>query len=237
MKKEESLEKYLKMLISLRKELQKTSRISLLDFSIKNSVSKNLSTSLRNLGIIKQIKLGRYPNWIWTGGEPNERMAKKVLSNLAELNHKRFEHSNSDDKNYTYENIEKIRNTLLSWKNKTFSASEIAKASGVGIWYFYKFLYSGIVYKVCASTYAINKDMIGLDANFIQMESNRITRNKETSKFQLKNAKPKSIIEIKNDFEMPFYKTEYTLNENDCIDYLKSKGYRILKPIQEYKEI
>tara|TARA_R110000851_G_C12661210_1_gene521451 strand:+ start:74 stop:487 length:414 start_codon:yes stop_codon:yes gene_type:complete len=88
---EESIVKYYKVLKNLHLILTNTSRISMLEFSTRNNVTKNLSTVLQKGGIIELSKSGRSPEWKWTSIEPTREMAIKVHIELSKLNPPRKE--------------------------------------------------------------------------------------------------------------------------------------------------
>jgi len=92
---EENILKYFNVLKKLHFLLSNTNRISMFDFSVKNNVTKNLSTVLQKGGIIKMTKKGRYPEWEWNTIEPNREMAIKTLKELALLNPVRHPLSNT----------------------------------------------------------------------------------------------------------------------------------------------
>ena len=83
---EENIVKYFNTLKNLHLILQNTRKISMLDFSINNNVTKNLSTVLQKGGIIQLSKVGRSPEWKWTSIPPTREMAIKVLQELTKLN-------------------------------------------------------------------------------------------------------------------------------------------------------
>lgn len=95
---EENIVKYYNVLNDLHLILQNTSRISMLDFSVKNKITKNLSNVLQKGGVIKKIKAGRYPEWEWVSIKPTREMAIKVLQELAKFNPDRKEKSNHGGK-------------------------------------------------------------------------------------------------------------------------------------------
>lgn len=84
--KEQNIEKYLKVLQELKMILDHTPHLSMLKFSEKHNVTKNLSTVLQKGGIIKLTKKGRFPQWQWISIEPNKHMAAKTLQELSKLN-------------------------------------------------------------------------------------------------------------------------------------------------------
>ena len=84
--KDESIEKYLSVLQELKIILDNTNHLSMLKFSEKNGVTKNLSTVLQKGGVIKLISRGRHPKWEWITIQPNRHMAIKVLQELSKLN-------------------------------------------------------------------------------------------------------------------------------------------------------
>jgi hypothetical protein len=86
---QENILKYLNVLKVLHHLLSYSKRISMLDFSVRNKVTKNLSTVLSKGGIIKCIKSGRNSEWEWASIEPTREMAIKVLQELATLNPER----------------------------------------------------------------------------------------------------------------------------------------------------
>ena len=85
----ENILKYYAILKDLHKLLGYTKRISMLSFSAKNKVSKNLSTVLSQGKIIKCITKGRGSEWEWISIEPTREMAIKVLQELGKLNPER----------------------------------------------------------------------------------------------------------------------------------------------------
>ena len=83
---EKNILKYLQVLKDLKLILDNTPYLSMLNFSEKHKVTKNLSTVLQKGGIIKLTKKGRYSQWQWTSIEPNKQMAIKTLQELSKLN-------------------------------------------------------------------------------------------------------------------------------------------------------
>ncbi len=81
--------KYLAALLRLHTILCATNRVSMMKFSIDNSLSKNLSTVLSKGGVIKCIKKGKFSEWEWCTIPPNKHMAIKVLKEFAILNPER----------------------------------------------------------------------------------------------------------------------------------------------------
>jgi hypothetical protein len=83
---EENIVKYLNVLQELKIILDNTNHLSMLKFSEKHNVTKNLSTVLQKGGVIELISRGRFPKWKWTTIQPNKHMALKVLQELSKLN-------------------------------------------------------------------------------------------------------------------------------------------------------
>jgi Icc-related predicted phosphoesterase len=83
---EENILKYLKVLKDLKFILDNTPNLSMMNFSEKNNVTKNLSTVLQKGGVIKLTKKGRYCEWKWSTIEPTREMSIKTLQELAKLN-------------------------------------------------------------------------------------------------------------------------------------------------------
>jgi len=65
---------------------------------------------------------------------------------------------------------------------------------------------------------------------FIRMYAFNETPYSKTWTKKSKNEVAETVQEVKAD-------PTFILNEKDCIDFLKSKGYKIMKPIQEYIEL
>lgn len=83
---EQNIIKYLKVLKELKLVLDNTPNLSMLNFSTKHNVTKNLSTVLQKGGVIKLTKKGRYTEWKWVSIEPTREMAMKTLQELTHLN-------------------------------------------------------------------------------------------------------------------------------------------------------
>jgi len=86
---EENILKYFEELKKLHLILSYTNKISMLDFSVKNHVSKNLSTVLQNGGVIRMLKQGRYPEWEWRSIIPTREMAIHTLKGFTKINPER----------------------------------------------------------------------------------------------------------------------------------------------------
>jgi len=95
---EENISKYFDVLKKLHLILSYTNKISMSDFSVKNHVSKNLSTVLQLGGVIKIIKSGRYPEWEWNTIYPTREMAIKTLKEFSKLNPERKTYYNTNKK-------------------------------------------------------------------------------------------------------------------------------------------
>jgi hypothetical protein len=67
---------------------------------------------------------------------------------------------------------------------------------------------------------------------FLTSKCERYSRNTFAKKYQRNN-----LFENQNIVEKIEYNKSATLTENQCIEFLKSKGYKILQPITEYKEL
>lgn len=113
---ESNILKYYDALKSLHFLLQNTNRISMFDFSVKNKVTKNLSTVLQDGKIIKLVKRGRYSEWEWVSIEPTREMAIRVLKELAKFNPERKKTVKKVVTNTTTTNVKRPKQMILDSK-------------------------------------------------------------------------------------------------------------------------
>lgn len=117
---QENILKYYQVLKDLHFLLSNTSRISMLNFSIKNNVTKNLSNVLQKGGIIKLKKKGKFSEWEWITIEPTREMAIEVLKRLTKLNPPRKSEKKNNDEKIIKKSVNKHREALLESKIISF---------------------------------------------------------------------------------------------------------------------
>lgn len=100
---------------------------------------------------------------------------------------------------------------------------------------FYYFVYAGVVNKVSRGCYIINQSFLKTDTVTIykngKLYLEELRKKRSKSKNLLNENSPMRIGSQFNLSPVP------KLNETDCIAYLKSLGYKIMKPIQQFEEI
>ena len=128
--------------------------------------------------------------------------------------------------NKTTEKISQIRDYLIAnYRNEIFCWKDIEEFVTTDLCIhpmtFYSIVYSGCVDKISRGTYRINNNLLIKTPYEIYKESVKVLNS-----FRLKNKK-KPQIEIKTE----------KYNEQDCVSFLKNKGYKIMKPIYQFEEI
>ena len=115
--------------------------------------------------------------------------------------------------------------------NYQFVESKL-RAKGLNPMIFYSFVFSGAVNIITRGRYEKSPSYYGMNVkNIYDISRNEMKRKRELSKSRLSVRKVKRVEdEINNNYPS-------LLNEQDCIYFLKKLGYKILKPISEYKEI
>lgn len=135
----------------------------------------------------------------------------------------------------TITNLETVRNCILKFKmQKSFSYKEISKELRLnGLKHemnFYYFVYSGAVILLSKGEYAISEKMSWISNDDVYRIGTqhilKLRKIKQQKELEEKNINTNSI----NTKSIDNY-------EQQCILFLKSKGYKILKPINEYQEI
>lgn len=137
--------------------------------------------------------------------------AKLTESRIANL--KVYLNNNFRDRNFHYAEVEKYLNK-----------------ENVHIMVFYYFIYSNCIIKISKGVYRIHTEFYTKKISTIYKEAQahlQFLRLKRAKEMQLKPT-----IEIPK-IEMP----NNNFNEPNCINYLKNKGYKIMKPINQYEEV
>lgn len=93
---------------------------------------------------------------------------------------------------------------------------------------FYYFVYAGVVNKVSRGKYIINQSFLTTDTVTIYKKGKEYLEE-----LRKKRSKPASIART----SVEIYTPKFILNEFDCINHLKSLGYKVMKPIQQFEEI
>jgi hypothetical protein len=115
--------------------------------------------------------------------------------------------------------------------NKTFNFKEVERylmdrdIHGIT---FYYFVYAGVVNKISRGCYKINDSFLKTDTVTIYKKA-----KEQIEELRKKRNKPAGITRIPIEICTP----KFLLNEFDCIAHLKSLGYKIMKPIQQFEEI
>ena len=110
---EENILKYLEALKRLHIILGATNRLSMFKFSVTNNLSKNISTVLKEGGVIKCLKKGKGSEWEWTSIPPNREMAIRLLKGLANYNPPRTAYQKKEKNN----SVNIIKKTLTVKKS------------------------------------------------------------------------------------------------------------------------
>lgn len=114
---------------------------------------------------------------------------------------------------------------------KTFNFKEVEKYlidRDIHGMTFYYFVYAGVVNKVSRGCYMIDKTFLTTDTVTIYK------KGKEYLEYLRKKRNKATNI---NSIPLTVYTPKFLLNETDCITHLKSLGYKIMKPIQQFEEI
>ena len=82
---EENVSRYLDALNEMKKSLDKDKRFVMQTLTKKHNISKDLPKVLKRGKIIRNIKVGKYPEWEWISIKPNRLMATRTLEELEKL--------------------------------------------------------------------------------------------------------------------------------------------------------
>lgn len=82
---DENVSRYLNALNEMKKSLDKDKRFAMQRFTKEYNISDDLSKVLKNGKIIKNLKVGKYPEWEWISIKPNRMMATRALEELEKL--------------------------------------------------------------------------------------------------------------------------------------------------------
>lgn len=82
---EENVKRYLNSLNELKENLDRDTRFSMQSFTKEYNISKDLPKVLKKGKIIRNLKVGKYPEWEWLSIKPNRMMAIKTLHELEKL--------------------------------------------------------------------------------------------------------------------------------------------------------
>jgi hypothetical protein len=137
----------------------------------------------------------------------------------------------------TNDHLNIVRNCIFKFKNqKTFCYKEIAKELRIsGLKHemmFYYFVYAKAVVNLSKGVYVITEKINTLtNTEIYRLGTDHIqTLRKQKRKLEIENYNKNNYVKNID----PIYYGDY---EQKCISFLKSKGYKIMKPISEYKEV
>lgn len=82
---DENIKRYLNALKEMKDNLDRSPKFSMQRFTKEYNVSDDLSKVLKNGKIIKNLKVGKYPEWEWISIKPNRMMATRALEELDKL--------------------------------------------------------------------------------------------------------------------------------------------------------
>ena len=82
---EENVSRYLDALNEMKKSLDKDKRFAMQSLTKKHNISRDLSKVLKKGRIIRNLKIGKYPEWEWISIKPNRLMAIRTLEELEKL--------------------------------------------------------------------------------------------------------------------------------------------------------
>ena len=80
-----NIEKYLNALNFLKNSLDRDSAFSMQKFIKEYNLNQRLAKVLKDGKIIKNTKVGKYPEWEWVSIKPNVMMSAKVLDELEKI--------------------------------------------------------------------------------------------------------------------------------------------------------
>ena len=82
---EENVSRYFNALNEMKKSLDKDRRFSMQKFTKEHNISQDLPKVLKRGKIIRNLKVGKYPEWEWISIKPNRLMATRALEELEKL--------------------------------------------------------------------------------------------------------------------------------------------------------
>jgi hypothetical protein len=136
----------------------------------------------------------------------------------------------------SFEKIRKVISCTATFGQKEFDFSQIERmlrAEKVSTFEFYRLYYAGAVDKLRFGIYKINPKFYTISAEEIFTKSNEKIKAMRKLYNDKKLAKKPS--QEKSNVQTTIFPPVNAVN--DAIALLKSHGYRILKPIQQFEEI
>jgi len=125
--------------------------------------------------------------------------------------------------------IEEVRKVLNCFINGSFTIKDVdrrLKEKKINIMNFYRLVYAGAIKKIGYGIYIRSEFFYSISAEEIYQKSQRELNKRTEANKLAKQAK------------INFPKTEtQAMNEQSAINLLKSLGYKIMKPIQQFEEI
>lgn len=151
------------------------------------------------------------------------------------------------DGSITKENLTKMYFLLKeNYGYNEFKVSELEKIL-INDWYYkglsklhlYDFVLAGAVVKNKEGYSAIYRMLPWMDEtkiSFVQERSKKIKKERRITKMKYNPSNQSKLIEQKQIVDLKKHSVIVN-NETDAISYLKSLGYKIMKPIQNFEEI